>query len=111
MIGRADGPDGIITIERAPNYRHREVLRGQLLAQHVPEPGGVLAPKQLKTVNLPEDYADFISPEDDEFQPGLHGWNYIAGCWHGPVTVCRCFVKEFVEEYLRATEGAVVAAS
>ena len=111
VIGRADGPDGIITIERAPNYRHREVLRGQLLAQHVPEPGGVLAPKQLKTVNLPEDYADFISPEDDEFQPGLHGWNYIAGCWHGPVTVCRCFVKEFVEEYLRATEGAVVAAS
>ena len=111
VIGRADGPDGLITIERAANYRHREVFRDKVLEQHAAPPGGVLAPTQLEAVNLPEDYLDFISPEDKEFQPGLHGWNYIAGCWHGPVTVCRCFVKEFVEEYLRATGGATVAAS
>ena len=111
VIGRADGPDGLITIERAANYRHREVFRDQVLEHHAPAPGGVLAPGQLETVNLPEHYLDFIPPDHEEFQPGLHGWNYIAGCWHGPVTVCRCFVKEFVEEYLRATGGAAVAAS
>ena len=62
-------------------------------------------------MKLPEDYGDFIAPDDEDFQPGHNGWNYIAGCWHAPVTVCRCFVKEFVEEYLRATAGAAVAAS
>ena len=111
VLGRADVPEGLITIERVDNYRHREVFRDQVLEQHTPAPGGVLAPTRLRAVELPEDYQAFISPADDEFQPGLHGWSYIAGCWHGPVTVCRCFVKEFVEEYLRATGGPAVAAS
>ena len=111
MIARTPGPDGFLTIERAPNYRHREVLRAQLLGQHVPAPGGVLAPTRLKAVSLPEDYVNFVAPDDEDFQPGHNGWHYIAGCWHAPVTVCRCFVKQFVEEYLRATAGAAVAAS
>ena len=111
VIGRTDGPHGLLTIERAPNYRHREVLRRQLLGQHVPAPGGVLAPTQLEAVSFLEDHVDFVAPDHEEFQPGRNGWHYIAGCWHAPVTVCRCFVKQFVEEYLRATAGAAVAAS
>ena len=111
MIARTEGLDGFLTIERAPNYRHREVLRAQLLGQHVPAPGGVLAPTRLKAVSLPEDYVNFVAPDDEDFQPGHNGWHYIAGCWHAPVSVCRCFVKQFVEDYLRATTGAAVAAS
>ena len=109
VFGRADADGGTLTLERADNFRHREAFRKRALAAHPHEPGEVLSPVQHDPLNLPQDSEAFLAPDHPEFQPGVHGWHYIAGCWHGPVTVCRCFVKEFVEAYLRATAGGTQA--
>ena len=93
-VGRIDGE----VLERAADYREREAARCAIVHQLGAEAD--IPREELEFGDVKKLLPDFVPPSDPDFRPGRSGWRFVAGCWHAPASVCRCFVEGLVRDFL-----------
>ena len=93
-VGRIDGE----VLERAADYREREAARCAIVHQLGAEAD--IPREELEFGEVEKLVPDFVPPSDPDFKPGRSGWRFVAGCWHAPASVCRCFVEGLVRDFL-----------
>ena len=93
-VGRIDGE----VLERAADYREREAARCAIVHQLGAEAD--IPREELEFGEVEKLVPGFVPPSDPDFKPGRSGWRFVAGCWHAPASVCRCFVEGLVRDFL-----------